>query len=133
VILLDTHALVWTDANSGRLGAKARTVIERAAAAGQLCVSAISYWEVAMLQQKGRLRIAAPLGDWRRDQLQAGLIELPVDGAVGIQAASLSSFHGDPADRLLVATALAHGARLMTADGNILGWGGALDTLRADL
>jgi PIN domain nuclease of toxin-antitoxin system len=59
---------------------------------------------------------------WRADLLGAGLIELPVTGNIGLQAAALGAFHGDPADRLIVATTLAASARLLTADERILGW-----------
>lgn len=49
-------------------------------------MSAIAFWEVAMLAQKGRIRTSLDLGGWRQDLLNAGLIELPVDGATGIEA-----------------------------------------------
>lgn len=61
----------------------------------------------------------------RRKVLERGIREAPVDGAVGIQAAELKEFHGDPADRIIVATALANLATLMTADKPILRWRGA--------
>jgi len=54
------------------------------------------------------------------------LIELPVTGEIGIRAAQLEGFHGDPADRLIMATALHHGATLMTLDKKILAWQGSL-------
>ena len=60
------------------------------------------------------------LGIWRDDFMRQGLIELPVSGDIGIRAASLEKFHGDSADRLIVATALHHTATLMTADERIL-------------
>ena len=58
------------------------------------------------------------------------MVEIPMDGKIGIRAASLDDFHGDPADRLIVATALA-GHRLTTADQRILDWSGKLNRLRA--
>jgi PIN domain nuclease of toxin-antitoxin system len=59
--------------------------------------------------------------------LRAGLIELPVDGAIGILAGALDGLPGDPADRLIVATAIANDATLMTVDRRLLDWPGELD------
>jgi PIN domain nuclease of toxin-antitoxin system len=129
--LIDTHVLIWMDANDPRLGRKARIAIDRALVDQQLVVSALSYWEAAMLHAKGRVKIGMPLTAWRRDHIQAGLLEIGVDGAVGIQAAALAAFHGDPADRIIVATAIAQQAVLVTADDKILGWKGGLKTLNA--
>ena len=67
---------------------------------------------------------------WRDSLLSAGLGEVPLDGESAIGAALLPEFHKDPADRLIVATALVEGARLVTSDGRILAWPGTLD--RAD-
>jgi PIN domain nuclease of toxin-antitoxin system len=127
LILLDTHALVWLDAGDERLGRRARRLIDQALAEDDLAVSAISFWEVAMLEAKGRLRLHQEPQSWRGDLLDRGLLELPVDGETGVRAARLADFHGDPADRLIVATALA-GHRLVTADERILGWPGVLLT-----
>jgi PIN domain nuclease of toxin-antitoxin system len=119
------------DANDPRLGRKTRSALDRALARKELATSAISYWETAMLQAKHRVRIGTPLSAWRHDQLQAGLVEISVDGSIGIGAAALAAFHGDPADRIIVATALAHSALLVTADEKILAWKGPLKTLNA--
>ncbi len=125
LILLDTHALVWLDAGDARLGRRTRRLIDEAFAEDDLAVSAISFWEVAMLEVKGRLSLHQEPESWRGDLLDRGLLEIPVDGEIGIRAAGLEGFHGDPADRLIVATALA-GHRLVTADRNILDWSGVL-------
>ena len=99
-------------------------------AANSLCVSAISFWEVELLTVKQRIRFPADVGAWRRELLVQGVIEIPVDGAIGIRAAGLPDFHADPADRVIVATALDE-HQLVTADQSILGWSGALDRLDA--
>ena len=83
-----------------------------------------------MLNAKGRIKLAEDALTWRRRQLEQGMIEIAVDGEIGIRAASLEAFHSDPADRIIVATALA-GHRLMTADSRILGWPGQLNRLSA--
>lgn len=126
MILLDTHALVWLDAGNARLGEMARQQIDTALQAGMLAVSAISFWEVAMLIAKDRLALAIDSTRWRADLLTAGLREIAVDGSIGIHAAQLANFHGDPADRLIVATAQAADATLITADRKILSWGADL-------
>jgi PIN domain nuclease of toxin-antitoxin system len=59
---------------------------------------------------------------WRSELLQAGLLEIPLRGATAIRAGQLHLFHGDPADRMIVASAIENGATLMTADEKILSW-----------
>ena len=83
-----------------------------------------------MQVQKGRLEFALSLDDWRRDLLTLGLVEIPVDGVIAARAGLLTDIHGDPADRLIVATALG-GHQLVTADERILTWSGQLDKIDA--
>ncbi len=83
-----------------------------------------------MRVQKGRLDLLIDLGVWRRDLLDRGLIEIPVDGDIATRAGLLPDMHGDPADRIIVATSL-EGHRLVTADGKILRWPGPLGRLDA--
>ena len=128
--LLDTHVLLWLRAGAKRLGPRARREIERAWRFDEICVSSISFWEIAMLQQRGRIGLRGEMEPWRREQLKEGVIEIPVDGQIGIRAAGLVDFHSDPADRLIVATAL-DGHRLVTADERILGWAGRIERLAA--
>ncbi|MFW5876514.1 MAG: type II toxin-antitoxin system VapC family toxin [Myxococcota bacterium] len=127
MILLDTHVLVWMDQDAPDLGPKARRALTRAAGEGQVAVSAISFWEVAMLGAKGRLRLGIPIDRWRRDLLDAGLSEWSVDGEVGIAAVELQGLHADPVDRLITATAQQTGATLLTADRRLLDWPGRLE------
>jgi PIN domain nuclease of toxin-antitoxin system len=70
------------------------------------------------------------LSVWRNDFIEQGLIELPVTGEIGIKAAGLEQFHGDPADRLIAATALLHSLTLITADEKLLNF--KLATARLD-
>jgi PIN domain nuclease of toxin-antitoxin system len=127
LIVLDTHCLVWMDQAVERMGVSARHLADAAIVAGDLAVSAISLWEIALLVRKKRLRIRQSLGIWRRDLLQRGVIELPLGGATCMAAAQLDDFHPDPADRLIVATVQELGATLLTADEKILAWPGRLD------
>ncbi len=130
MILLDTQVLVWLSVDESRPGRQAMQVIDLAREVDDLAVSAISFWEVAMLHDKGRLTFLTDIGAWRADLLRQGLVELPVDGATAIRAGLLEAMHGDPADRLIVATALA-GHQLVTADQRILDWPGNLSRLDA--
>jgi len=122
MLLIDTHVLVWLDEGNPRLGAEALRRIDRSLQSNTLAVSAITFWETAMLVQKGRLSIAPPLTLWRKELLINGLIEIPVTGDIALAAGTLENFHGDPADRIIAATALIHDATLLTADKKILAW-----------
>ena len=130
MILLDTHVLLWHERGDQRLGPRARAELERSWSEGESAVSAISFWEVGMLVEKGRLGFHLDLDAWRRDLLDHGLVEVPVDGRIAVRAGLLTDMHGDPADRLIVATAL-EGHHLLTADRGILAWPGPLSRLRA--
>ena len=122
MILLDTHVLVWLDEGSSRLGKKALKEIDMALGKEELAVSAISFWEVAMLVRKGRIDVQGEVDVWRRELLDKGVREIPLHGGMAIRAGQLQDFQGDPADRLIVATALETSASLVTADERILAW-----------
>ena len=130
MILLDTHVLFWLRFGDAKLGRRARAVIDRATGEGSAAVSASTFWEAAMLRRKGRLDLPDDIAAWRVSLLRDGLVEIPVDGAVAVRASLLRDLHGDPADRLIVATAL-EGHRLVNADRGILEWPGRLSRLRA--
>ena len=130
MVLLDTSALLWLWAGDTRLGRQARETIDIALQTERLAVSAISFWEVAMLKDKGRLDFPEDVGIWRRELLANGLVEIPVTGDLAVRGGALSGIRGDPGDRLIVATAL-EGHRLITSDTRILAWAGTLDRLSA--
>ena len=127
LILLDTHTLIWLTEGHPRLGGKARRLADDAFGADQLAVSAISFWETAMLQRRNKISLVQSVEFWRRKLLEAGLLEIPVCGEIGIAAASLVDHHPDPADRIITATATLNQATLITADERILAWPGVLD------
>jgi PIN domain nuclease of toxin-antitoxin system len=129
VILLDTHVLVWTLENSAELGKKAKKTLT--VSGDHTAVSAISFWEIAMLATRGRLTISSDISEWRRQILALGINEVPIDGSIGIAACQLKDFHPDPADRFIVATAIRRGIPLITADERILAWQGGLSVLDA--
>jgi PIN domain nuclease of toxin-antitoxin system len=128
--LVDTHVLIWHESGDRRLGPRARRAFGHAMQDGDAAVSAISFWEIGMCVRKGRLGLLLDPDAWRRDLLDQGLIEIPVDGGIASRAGLLAKIHGDPVDRIIVATAL-EGHRLMTADRQILEWSGPLSCLSA--
>ena len=130
MILLDTHVLLWQERGDRRLGNQTRDLVHRALEERAVAVSAITFWEVAMRIQKGQLELDFDLYDWRDDLLEHGLVEIPINGVIAARAGLLADIHGDPPDRLIVATALA-GHRLVTSDERILAWGGNLDRMDA--
>ena len=122
MIVLDTHVLLWMDRNDASLGSQSRHLIENAWRTDTVAVSAISFWEVAMLAQRGRVVLPLAIELWRADLLQAGVQEIPVNGGMALLATTLQELHRDPADRFIVATALHNRAVLVTADSKILDW-----------
>jgi PIN domain nuclease of toxin-antitoxin system len=122
VILLDTHCLLWMSKDDPAMGRQSRSAAHKARERGQLAVSAISFWEIALLAAKNRLSLHQAPEILRRDLLDTDVIELPLTGDIAILAVGLNIPHGDPADRFIVATAVAHNATLMTADRALLRW-----------
>ncbi len=131
-LLLDTHVLLWVLSDEARLGTKARRRIDKESTRGTLAISAITFWEIAMLSLRKRVAISPKGPALRAHVLGLGVHELSIDGAVAELAARLSPSHPDPADCLLVATALEHDVPLVTADARLLAWGGGLKTVSAE-
>jgi PIN domain nuclease of toxin-antitoxin system len=126
-ILLDTHAWVWFLEGREGLVRDSVALAEQAADESLLRVSIISAWEVGMLEAKGRLRFAIPCEQWiDRAFGLPGLSLVPLTPLICVRSSRLpGDFHGDPADRLLVATARETGALLLTRDERILQYGRA--------
>jgi len=124
MILLDTHTLIWLDCNDSALGRTSRDMIKQACRDGGVSVSAISFWEAAMLTQRGRISLPVAANVWRMELLNSGIQELEIDGRIAIMATTLENMHRDPADRFIVATAQIQSATLVTADEKILAWAG---------
>lgn len=107
------------------MGRRARAIADRALATGALGVSAVTFWEIALLYERRRVKLDREPSAWRRAVLDAGIEEVPLTGDLAVEAAALTA-HADPADRFIIATALRDGATLVTADAEILAWRGAL-------
>ncbi len=123
VIVLDTHVWLWiVDGERSQLTAQAIQEIDDASRRGDIVVSAISVWEVAMLEAKGRISLSRPVDDWVRSALRApGSRLLPLTPEIAIESTRFpGSAHGDPADRILIASARVTGGQLATRDRVIL-------------
>lgn len=131
-LLLDTHVLLWVLNDEARLGTKARKRIDRESQRGALSISAITFWEITLLTLRRRVAVTPSGAALRAHVLGLGVHEFAIDGAIAELAGRLSTKHGEPADCLLVATALEHDLTLVTADARLLAWGGRLKTLNAE-
>ena len=122
MILLDTHVLLWLVSGDEKLGIKSRELIDKALHENKIAVSAISFWEVALLQQKKRIAFHQDIQDWRKELLGMGVIEISIAGDLAVFSTTLEGFHADPADRFIVASTIMKHATLLTADNKILNW-----------
>jgi PIN domain nuclease of toxin-antitoxin system len=119
-VLLDTHVVLWWQANSDRLSKPAATAIEQAP---RILVSPITFWEVAMLVDRGRIGLDRPTAEWVNDFLSNDRVEIAeFTPAIAVAAGEMPGFHGDPADRLIVASAQAHAVPLVSKDDKIHGY-----------
>jgi PIN domain nuclease of toxin-antitoxin system len=123
MIVLDTHALIWWVNDDQQLSDRARKAIEKEinGKEGQVFISTISAWEIALLVEKGRLTLTMDVKDWI-DTVTAieGVRFVPVDNEVAMQSVRLpGEFHPDPADRMIVALARRLSTALITSDAKI--------------
>lgn len=112
-VLLDTHVVHWWSAEPERLSATATRAL---AGADRLAVAAISWFELAWLASRQRIVVAVPIRSWL-ERLAEEVLTISVTPAIAEAAVTLPpSFPGDPADRLIYATAVESGWRLVTKD-----------------
>ncbi|MGI8745915.1 MAG: type II toxin-antitoxin system VapC family toxin [Bryobacteraceae bacterium] len=124
-LLLDTHCWLWIQSGGdGELSRSAVAEIEHAGGRGALLVSAMSVWELSMLAAKGRIILRTPLLEWVHEALKTpGLSLVPLSPEIAVESTQLpGQFHGDPADRIIVASARYTGATLLTRDRGILSY-----------
>ncbi len=122
MIVLDTHVWIWWLNDPESLSVRARSAVEEARQANAILISSISTWEIAMLVARGRLVLTMGVREWvARSEALPFIRFVPVSNAIAIRAVELpGAFHQDPADRIIVATALATGARVVTKDDKMI-------------
>lgn len=117
MIVIDTHAWIWWASDPSRLGRRARAAIESADRVG---VPSVCCFEVAAAASRGRISLDRDPLEWLEQALALPRAELlPLTPRIAVRATRLGAFHGDPADRLIVATAITESATLVTKDRHI--------------
>ena len=112
MILLDTHAWVWFISNPELLSNKARIAVDAAVEKKDILISSISTWEVALLVAKKRLTLTMELSDWIAASERLPFVHfIPVDNSIAVKSVNLPGhLHNDPADRIIISTAISSGA-----------------------
>lgn len=129
-ILLDTHAALW--ATDGTLSGTVTKTIDAAAQREELLLSPITAWEIGLLVRKGRLPLASSIHDYIRTLYgMPGVVVAVLTPAIAVAATTLpGKFHRDPGDSILIATAAAYGAQLVTRDKAIHAYAKATKHIR---
>lgn len=121
-ILLDTHIALWLEDGNDRLRPETLAIIERCWRSGAtVLLSSVSVWEIARLVHRGRVSLIRPVDEWvERFANRPGVAVLPLSSRSAARSYQLDGLeHGDPADRLLIATAIELGCPLVTYDARI--------------
>ncbi len=123
MIVLDTHALIWWADSGSKLSKKARQVTRAKGRRCELVASAISVFEIVTLARRGRIEFKTSATEWLADVRALPELSIhPVTAEIAERAGGLGdAFSGDPADRIIAATALVLGAALITHDTKLLG------------
>ena len=124
MIVLDTHAWIWFISNPEFLSKRAKNAVQAAVEDKSILISSISAWEVALLVTKKRLKLTLDISDWIAKSESLPFIQfVPVTNSIAVKSVNLPSpLHPDPADRIIIATALSVGAPLVTKDKKLLSY-----------
>lgn len=124
-ILLDTHVWLWLLEGSPKLNSSFIKSVDLIQQHSTILISAMTIWEIGMLVEKGRIELERDRLDWIEEALAVSGVELaPLSPRIMIQSTRLpGEVHGDPVDRILIATARETSAVLVTADRKILEYG----------
>jgi PIN domain nuclease of toxin-antitoxin system len=121
MIVLDTHAWIWWVSSPEFLSATAKQIIDEAVTERNIFISSISTWEVAILVSRGRLKLTTSPSDWVAASEALPFFDfVPVSNSIALKSVQLpGDLHNDPADRIIIATAISLGAVLVTKDEKI--------------
>lgn len=121
MIMLDTHTWIWFVTDSASLSKKARERIQEVIGQKKMIVSSISVWEACLLHKAGRLKFSIPFPLWlKKNENLPFLTFVPVNNDIAVQSVLLpGEFHKDPADRMIVSTAIITESVLITKDTKI--------------
>ena len=121
MIVLDTHVWVWWVSSLAPLSPKVRRLIGDGGQQNAIYLSSISIWEVAQLVNRGRLQLTMEVADWVAKSEALPFVHfVPVDNTIALKSVQLPDpLHSDPADRIIIATALTLGFPLATRDEKI--------------
>jgi PIN domain nuclease of toxin-antitoxin system len=121
VIVLDTHALIWWVTGDPQLSKKAKAAINKEMIGGEIIISSITAWEIAMLVERERVFLSMDVSRWLATVAEIDNVHfMPVDTEIALRAVDLpGTFHKDPADRMIVATARKLASPLVTKDEKI--------------
>jgi PIN domain nuclease of toxin-antitoxin system len=124
MILLDTHTWIWFLSNPEMLSQRAAQTISGAVSKRSVCISSISVWEVTLLVEKQRLALSLDLEDWlAKAQALPSVSFIPIDNEIAYRSVRLPlPLHNDPADRMIIATAMKLDATVVTKDEKILNY-----------
>lgn len=124
MILLDTHVWIWFLSNPGLISSTASELIEKAIHKNAVYVSSISVWEMALLVLKKRMVLKIEISEWISKAESLRFFQfIPVDNAIALRSVNLPPpLHSDPADRIIIASALALNVPLITKDEKILNY-----------
>lgn len=122
MIVLDTHAWIWFISNPNLLSKRAKEAANAGLQEKSILISSISAWELALLVAKKRLKLTLDAADWITKSENLPFIQfVPVTNAIAVKSVNLPQpLHSDPADRIIIATALSVGAPLVTKDRKLL-------------
>ncbi|OGV28295.1 MAG: hypothetical protein A3F18_03110 [Legionellales bacterium RIFCSPHIGHO2_12_FULL_37_14] len=123
-ILLDTHVWIWLLNGDSTLEKTTINHIDKTLQQGEVWISAISLWELGMLEVKKRITLNMPCLEWIQNSLKLGLQITPLTPQIAIESCNLPEYsQGDPADRIIIATARHHALTIMSRDEHILSYG----------
>ncbi len=123
-MLLDTNVLLRLVTDNPHIGESFKQAVESGLDNGDVAVSAVTFMETTRLHHHRRIDLGCHPATWRVERLMSGLLEIPIDGDLAVESVLLmnSGFHRDPADQLIVATAMRTGMELATFDAAIQDW-----------